>query len=115
MIETLSNQHLVFEVAGIRFYQCDANEAFLIDFYQDQLSFKLCDLIRFRNKLNQIDIASLFSGENSENELFYLPNGDRFLLLTIQNILALKELLQGSFVMMELNSLIQKSCRLGWV
>lgn len=115
MIQTVSNQHLVFEVAGIRFYQCDANEAFLIDFYQDQLSFKLCELIRFRNKINQIDIAALLSGSGSETELIYLPESDRFLLLSIQNILVLKELLQGSFVMMELNSMIQRSYRLSWI
>lgn len=104
----------LFAVGATKFYQSDLDEVFCIDWYGDLISFKLCDLIRFRNKINQIDLAARLTSVTSDIELVYLPHIDRILLLTLYDILTLKELFSGGFAMLELNSILHRAIHRKW-
>jgi len=104
----------VFSVDQAKFYQSDSDEQFCIVLNDDSFRFKLCDLIKFKNKLNSIDLSALLLSAHCDVELIYLPHIDRFLLLNIREILVLKELLSGAFAMMELNSIIQRAFRFSY-
>ncbi|MEM7550973.1 MAG: hypothetical protein AAF363_14915 [Bacteroidota bacterium] len=109
MINSLSDQHIVFETEHAKLIQDDRSELFILNFDGDEIFFRLCQLMAFKRKLNQINIVSLLSSKSPDIELINMPHCDRFFAFSIHEILELRELLYGSFTMLELNSLIHKT------
>ncbi|MCC5920391.1 MAG: hypothetical protein LAT68_08945 [Cyclobacteriaceae bacterium] len=87
---------------------CEKREQFILNFQNTSLELKICELIKLRNKINEVDIIHMLSVDTPDIEVFYLPMSQRFLILNLREILELKELLSGSFVMLDLNTTIQK-------
>lgn len=89
--------------------QCDTRELYTLRFGSEELSFKLCDLIAFKKKIFAIDLKLLFEIEHADIEILYLAHLDRHILLSIEDILNLRELLSGTFTLLHLNSLIHRA------
>jgi hypothetical protein len=91
--------------------QCDSTESFYLTFDEQVIEFKLCDLVTFRNKIKQIDIVELLDCNSPDIEVIHLPHCDRFLVLSVQEILQFRELLNGTFDILALNSAISRILR----
>ena len=103
------NPAAVYSYGSAMLSQCDRTEVFLIEWHGDTLQFKLNELIAFRRKLSTIDLSTLFDTERPDIEVIYLPHLDRHLILTLGDILMLRELLTGSFAMLQLNSMVHRA------
>ncbi len=108
MIAATSSLHLVFETETASLSQCDSRDSFILTFFDEELIFRACEFISFKRKIQHLDITHLLDSDTPDIEVVYLPHCDRLMVLSIQEILELKELLSGTFVMLELNSLIHR-------
>lgn len=90
-------------------YQCDVQRIFVIDFGQKPIRLTFCQLLAIRNKVNNIDITAHFTPEGNVNgiEILTLCNREHILILDTHQIIDLKELIQATFVYLELNSLVE--------
>ena len=104
-----STATLVYHLGDISVYQCDVSESFVLCLGTDRISFRVCEFIAFRRRLQQVDLDSLVASDSPDLEIIYLPHCDRLFVLTASQVLALRELLAGSLVMLELNSIIHRT------
>ncbi|MEO9872296.1 hypothetical protein [Ekhidna sp.] len=104
-------QEEIYKTKSASIAQCELTDSFLLTFDQEEFSFKLCDLFTFRKKIMSFDIMELLESTAPDVEVVHLPHCDRFLLLSLQEILEFRELLNGTFDTLALNSAIQKILR----
>ena len=98
----------VYQVGHATLHQCDRTESFWLTMGDRQLSFRACELLAFRRRIQEIDVAALVASDTPDVEIIYLRHCDRLLVLTTTEVLCLRELLSGSFAMLELNSIIHR-------
>tara|TARA_B100001109_G_C18620609_1_gene361326 strand:+ start:248 stop:583 length:336 start_codon:yes stop_codon:yes gene_type:complete len=103
------SQSVVFETQSTSVSQCDRSEKFFLHFLAQSIEFKLCELIGLKRKIDQIDLAALVSSQGPDLEVLYLSNQHPILILSIYEILELRDVLSGTFTMLELNSLIYRT------
>lgn len=96
----------IYRTDNLEVFQDDRSGHVILDFYGDLISFRLCEFVSFKRKMLQLDLVKLFDSHTPDQELIYLPHCDRFLLLSIHQILELREVFMGAYAMLELNSLI---------
>ncbi len=108
MSEIINVPNLLFQTPRMALHQLDEREEFILTFFDEPLTFRACELIAFKKKLKDLDILELLKPESPDVEIIPMPHCDRILVLTLGEILELKELLSGSFSMLELNSLIHR-------
>ncbi|MEM6643083.1 MAG: hypothetical protein AAF616_08905 [Bacteroidota bacterium] len=110
-MERVNKQEEIFAIKSASISQCERSDSFLLTYEDEELTFRLCDLYAFRKTLMSFDIVELLDPNAPDVEIIYLPNCDRFLLLTLKQILQFRELLNGTFNTLALNSSIQKILR----
>jgi hypothetical protein len=98
----------VYKTQNLELIQDDRTGKIWIDFYGDLISFRVCEFFSFKRKIHQIDLLKMLDEASSENEIIFLANCDRFLLLSFRQVLELKDLLSGGHVMLELNRMIHQ-------
>lgn len=104
-------QEKIFSTKIASIAQCGRSDAFILTYQQDEIVFKLCDLYAFRKKIMSLDIIALFETSAPDVEIICLPHCDRVLVLSLSEILQFRELLNGTFNTLALNSSIQKILR----
>ena len=104
-------QEEIFKTKSASITQCELTDSFLLTFDQEEIQFKLCDLFAFRKRIMTFDIIELLESSAPDVEVVHLPHCDRFLLLNLREILEFRELLNGTFDTLALNSAIQKILR----
>lgn len=104
-------QEEIYKTKSASIRQCERTDSFLLTFDQGEISFKLCDLYTFRKKIMAFDIIDLLESSAPDLEIVHLPHCDRFLALSLLEILEFRELLNGTFDTLALNSVIQKILR----
>ncbi|MEQ9166838.1 MAG: hypothetical protein RLO12_11310 [Fulvivirga sp.] len=107
---TLDNNQLelVYETNRASLHQCDTSEIYTLRFNSEVVEFRVCQLIAFKRKIQKIDLAQMFADDTADIEIVYMPHCDRLFALNIHDVLQLKELFDGAFAMLELNSMIHK-------
>jgi hypothetical protein len=108
-IEQDFSDNLVFKTNNTSLTFCDASNKFTLQLFNEDISLSLCALIAFKKKVKDIDLISMFDSNHSGIEIISLVYCDRIFVLTIQDILDLRELFNGTFAMLELNSVIHKA------
>lgn len=108
---SVTMQDEIFKTAHASIAQCEDTDAFILTFDQESLTFKLCDLYALRRKILDLDLVALFEASSPDVELIYLPSCDRFLALTLEELLEFRVLLNGTFDTLALNSMVQKILR----
>ena len=98
----------IYQTGNASLYLCDDSELFTLVFFGHEVVFRFCELVAFRSKLREINLVELFDTYSPGIELIHLPHCDRFFALSIAELLELRDLFSGSFVMMELNSIIHQ-------
>ena len=104
-------QEEIFKTKSASIKQCELTDSFLLTFEREEFIFKLCDLFTFKKKIMAFDLMELLECSAPDVEVIHLPHCDRFLLLSLKEILEFRELLNGTFDTLALNSAVQKILR----
>lgn len=104
-------QEEIYKTKSASITQCEHTDSFLLMYDQEEIAFKLCDLYAFRKSIMGFDIMELLESSAPDVEIVHLPHCDRFLVLSLREILEFRELLNGTFDTLALNSTIQKILR----
>jgi len=110
-MQCVKMQEEIFKTKSAKIAQCGLTDSFLLHYEQEEISFKLCDLFTFRKKIMSFDLVELLDSDAPDVEVVHLPHCDRFLILSLHEILQFRELLNGTFDTLALNSSIQKILR----
>jgi hypothetical protein len=112
VIETIDNQVKLQEVFSTKsgsVSQCDKENCWYIDFAGKVSRFDYRCLLLLKKAVYNIDIETLLlkNAKSADIEIVFICASDHFYVLSTLEIIALKELLQGTFTMLELNHIIQ--------
>lgn len=110
-IETPSNTwKQIYATGSCASYQCDSSNAFYLDVFGDKLQMDICALISFKKKLADINIESLLLDSHSAAlEIVHLTCIDKLFVFSIDEILQMRDLIDGTFAMLHLNSILHQS------
>lgn len=91
--------------------QCNNKNCYWLDFKGKETRLKIGDLFYFKKRIDQIDIDKMLHdpSRSSDFEIIMPFRIERCFVLSVQDILHLREILAGAKFMIELNSQI-KSC-----
>jgi len=98
----------VFSTGSGAIYQSDSENCWYVDFAGKLARFDYRNLLKLKKAVYQIDIEQLLlkSDKAADVEILFICACDHCYVLSLIQIIALKELLQGTFVMLELNHII---------
>nr|WKN34933.1 hypothetical protein K4G66_21390 [Tunicatimonas sp. TK19036] len=96
-------------------YQSDQERCFYVHFQGRQIALSACALIAFKTKVDAIDLVDLLTRDSdyTDTAIVSTCNRDAFFVLSIREIIELKELLSGTLVMLELNSILHRQLKCG--
>ncbi|WP_258105592.1 hypothetical protein [Marinoscillum sp. MHG1-6] len=109
--EAQHTHHLVYQTKNTTLLQCDDSGKYVIRLFDQEIVLSPCALIAFKKRIKDIDMIQLFDVNHSGIEIISLTYCDRIFVFSIQEILELRDLLEGTFTMLELNSMIHKAIR----
>lgn len=88
-------------------YQSDRDRRFVFDFGHKNIQLSFCQLLALRQNVLKMDLDAHFSGENKHGqEILVLCNREHIFILDTHQVIDLKELMKGTFAMLELNTLV---------
>ncbi len=98
----------VFKTKSGAIYQNDAERCWYVDFAGKLAKFDYRCLLKLRKAVYHVDIEQtlLDSSKSPDVEIIFICACDHCYVLTLLQIIALKEILEGTFVMLELNNII---------
>lgn len=90
-------------------YQCDAERCWYVNFAGKIAKFDYRCLLKLKKAVYNVDIEAklLDSSKDPDVEIIFICACDHTYILTLLQIIALKEILEGTFVMLQLNNIIQ--------
>ena len=83
--------------------------AFHLKYATESLELRFCELMALKRKIYAIDIIGMFDASNPDLEIITLSGCNRILVLSLEHILQLRDLLSGTFTMLELNHVLHES------
>ncbi len=91
-------------------YQCDVTNRIIVKFDTALLGFRIHDFLNFRRLLNKIDITGkLFDlSDECDYQVIEAPQANFQQRLTLCELIQLRELVNGTYFVIELNSLLHK-------
>ncbi|MEJ7560142.1 MAG: hypothetical protein WKF66_17665 [Pedobacter sp.] len=98
----------VFSTVKGAIYQSDSESCWYVDFAGKLAKFDYRNLLKLQKAVYLIDIENLLlsSTKSPDLEIIFICACDHCYVLSLIEIIALKELLQGTFVMLELNHIV---------
>lgn len=98
----------VFSTKHGAIYQSDSERCWYIDFAGKWARFDYRNLLKLKKAVYQIDIEDLLltSVKSADLEIIFICACDHCYVLSLMQIIKLKELLQGTFTMLELNHIL---------
>ncbi|WP_426671561.1 hypothetical protein ACPPVU_10015 [Mucilaginibacter sp. McL0603] len=89
-------------------FQCDTDRCWYVDFAGKFARFDYRNLLKLRKAVYNVDIekALLDDSKSPDVEIIFICACDHCYVLTLIQIIALKEILEGTFVMLELNNIL---------
>lgn len=87
-------------------YQSDKANCIFLNFSGRKAQYKLACLQRLKRVIDNIDLARMTDVDHPGIEIVFLCGAEDCFVLDIQEIINLKELLNGTFAMFELNSIL---------
>ncbi len=112
-LELSTLQAQTFEIFSTAFgsiHQSDKENCFYVHFNNKSVKFSIVCLFRLKKIIEKIDIEYMMldAKRSSDVEIVTLCACEHVYVLTVQEIIAFRELLQGAKVMIELNSIINE-------
>jgi len=98
----------VFSTTAGTIFQSDSERCWYIDFAGKLARFDYRNLLKLKKAVYQVDIEQklLSSDKSPDVEILFICACDHCYVLSLLQVIALKELLEGTFVMLELNHII---------
>lgn len=87
-------------------YQDDRQCCFTLKFMHRTAHFKVQEFLHFKRSIDKINLEDLFFNDLSDLHIIHHRHSDHLFLVTLCDLVALKELLSGTKVMLELNSIL---------
>ncbi len=102
--------HEIYYTANGKVLQNDKDNHFYLEYKGKTYRMAACSLIAFKTKLDQMNIEEMLLTDASINSIEIIPlcNKEHLLVLTLDEIIELKDLIPGTLVMLELNSIVQQ-------
>ena len=99
---------IIYATKNGRIAQSDRLHSFFLTFNGIEYKLAPCSLIALKSKLLTYNLEEILLSDEDISGLEILPvcNRDRFLMLNFEELVELKELINGTFVMLELNSIV---------
>ena len=117
MICPIANVEEVFKTGFGAVYQCSRKNCYWLEFQNTTTSFSVSDFFLFKKRIDSIDIEKMLcdSSRTSDFEMVMPFRTERCFILSVEDILNLREILDGSKFMIELNCQIKTILRRGAV
>lgn len=98
----------VFATQSGAIFQSDSENCWYVDFAGKLARFDYRNLLKLKKAVYQVDIEEklLASDKTADIEIIFICACDHSYVLSLLELIKLKELLQGTFVMLELNHII---------
>ncbi|MFY0652635.1 MAG: hypothetical protein JXQ96_11405 [Cyclobacteriaceae bacterium] len=107
-----SNYTEIYATQHCASYQCDKLNVYYMDLFGDQIKFNACSLISLNQKIKSINLETLLLDPNGADfEVINLSCIDRLFIFSIEQLIELRDLLEGTFAMIMLNSEIHSRIR----
>lgn len=102
--------HIIYQTAHGKILQDDKDNCFYFQYKGNEYRMPVCALIGFKSKLDALNIEELLLSDASSNSIEIIPlcHREHLLVLTLQEIIELKDLVSGGLVMLELNSIVHQ-------
>ena len=107
-MKVCKEEEIVYQTSNASLTQSDIEEKYRLRFFAQEIILRPCELISLRRKIQAVDIVNLLSHNTPDVEVIPLISCDRIFVFTIHEILELKEVLDGTFAMLELNSIVKR-------
>lgn len=91
-------------------FQCNNRNCYWLEFAKSRTPFRVSEFLKFKKQIDAIDV-SLLLGDCSRSADFTIvmpPHTERCYVLCVQDILRLREILNGAKFMIELNSMVRE-------
>lgn len=100
----------VFSTMAGGIYQCDEERCWYVNFASKLARFDYRCLMKLRKAVYHVDIEALLLNTDKapDVEIIFICACDHCYVLTLLQIIELKEILEGTFVMLELNHIIHQ-------
>ncbi len=91
-------------------YQCDRTNRLILSFWGTNTPLSARDFKQFRHLVDRINVhqMALSTDAADDIEILALPQSERCYVLTLCEIIHLRELLDGATMMLELNSILRE-------
>ena len=91
-------------------YQCDASHRIVLEFWDTHTQLSARDFVHFRRMVETIDLRqmALSTAAAYDVEILTPPRSERCFVLTLCEIIHLRDLLNGAKLMLELNSMLRE-------
>ena len=98
----------VFGTTNGAIFQDDTERCWYVDFAGKLAKFDYRNLLKLRKAVYNVDIEAILldSTKSPDVEIIFICACDHCYVLTLLQIIALKEILEGTFVMLELNNIL---------
>ncbi len=106
LIEVFSTEHGTV-------YQCNRNNNFVVEFAGNCSAFKTGNFLDFTRRVNAINLSEMAknTSRHADIVILMLHYTERCFVLTMKDVIRLKELLCGAKAMIELNSIVNECLR----
>jgi len=108
MVCPLANVEEVFKSEFGAVYQCSRKNCYWLEFQNTTTSFKVGDFIRFKKRIDAIDVEKMLcdSSRSSDFEIVMPFRTERCFILTVEDILNLRDILAGAKFILELKGTV---------
>lgn len=91
-------------------FQCDATNRIIVEFDDVQVALRIRDFLTFKRKVDSVDLHTMiFNTDDAYDvEIIRAPRTDHSFVLTLCDLVALRDLLNGTRFTLELNSLLNE-------
>ena len=109
----ISNFVEVFSTDHGAVFQCNNRNCYWLEFASDRTPLRVGDFLKFKKQIDWIDLSELLDdcSRASDFTIFMPQYTERCFVLSVEDILRLRELLDGAKFMIELNSMIKECLR----
>ncbi|CAM3735501.1 DUF6686 family protein [Sphingobacterium prati] len=103
----------VFSTTAGTVYQCSRKNCFWLEYNNETTSFSVSDFLKFKKRMDAIDVERMLNDTTRayDFEIIMPFRTERCFILAVEDVLQLRELLDGAKFMMELNSVIRTCLR----
>lgn len=117
MICPLAQVEEVFMTEHGAVYQCSRKNCYWLEFQGTTTAFKVSDFFLFKKRIDALDITQMLTDTSraSDFEMVMPHRIERCFILSVQDIINLREVLAGAKFVIELNSEVKRILRKGCV